>query len=1478
MSKINAVRFINVNYNHNAICISDECFHMNGKSTLLSLQNGGGKSVLVQMLTAPFVHKKYRNTKDRPFESYFTSNKPSFILVEWVLEQRAGYVLTGMMVRKSQEETENDENLEIVNFISEYKEPCIQDIYHLPVVEKGKREMTLKGFAACRQLFDSYKRDAKMKFFAYDMENPAQSRQYFDKLKEYQIYYKEWESIIKKVNLKESGLSELFADCKDEKGLLETWFLGTIENKLNKERDRMKEFQRILEKYAGQYKDNRTKILRRDTINEFREQAVQLAEQAKGCVTVGEELKRQENKLAAFIGALNRCHEEAEQELIKLSGQTEVLEAELSHLEYERLSDEFYKLTETLRYHSGNRDMLEMERENLERDRGQIQKELYLLFCAKQQENVNEWEAELLKVKQKLSVCKKKEEDLEPERKVLGGRLKYYYGSKSREAKENAEEKQQEIKALMEEMNSLQAELLKLEEAILEQIAREGELKSCLISFGQQEGSFNARYQEKLSRNILGAYEPGTLEICQSVYEKELAGQTRRVTEGRKRKEELKQQEKALERALEDKKEACVRSQAELAAQRKQKQSYDEELEKRQIILKYLNLSEDRLFEREQIVEELEKKLSEISELKKGLEREENELEKEYQRLLSGKMTELPKELEDKLRELGVNIVYGMEWLKKNGLEEAKNRELVRKNPFLPYALILSEREIRLVSEFAEKVYTAFPIPIIQREQLALEGAEPDGAIMELSGVNFYIWFNADLLSEEKLSEIIKEKQEGLTKKREAVKIRTNEYRKYFEQKELVKNQSADRQSYEDVQEKLVNLEKQISDLETELSEKRKTLQETKVAIEKTEAAVWEAEKQADYQKRRLLDFAQLREAYAQYEENQKKLEKCRREKSRFQDNQKMTKEILEQKKEQQKTLEITADSLERAGESFEKAYQHYEEYEETKPEAVSSGGEELTKAKTEAEWAAEWEARYEAITSAMSQEVQELSRQAKVLGEKYKASLDELAYLSKKYEVKEKAWLSVSYNRKEEMHKESMLEDCRRKIEKKTLLWNEENTKTAVVHNDREKCRQQIQTVCGEKEPLEKDKIQRQDFEAGRKQLEFQKDELLKQKKELEKRQQAYSENLTALAEFSELPLEEEEALEQKPEEMSSRELRDFKGILVRDYNAGVQSVQKARDELVALIQKILRMEQFGEDFYRKPLEAMLEVSADANLVLSQLDTTLKAYEGLMEKLRVDIALIEKEKEKLVELLEDYIREVHENLGKMDANATILIREKPVKMLKIETPDWEENKALYALRLNDFVEEATLKGTELFERNENAQEYFGRKITTRNLYDTVIGIGNIKIRLYKIEAQREYPITWAEVARNSGGEGFLSAFVVLSSLLHYMRRDDADIFADKNEGKVLLMDNPFAQTNASHLLKPLMDIAKKSNTQLICLTGLGGESIYNRFDNIYVMNLVAASLKNSTQYLRPEHLKGEEPQTLELSQIEVTEQMEMLF
>ena len=283
---------------------------------------------------------------------------------------------------------------------------------------------------------------------------------------------------------------------------------------------------------------------------------------------------------------------------------------------------------------------------------------------------------------------------------------------------------------------------------------------------------------------------------------------------------------------------------------------------------------------------------------------------------------------------------------------------------------------------------------------------------------------------------------------------------------------------------------------------------------------------------------------------------------------------------------------------------------------------------------------------------------------------------------------------------------------------------------------------------------------------------------------------------------------------------------------------------------------------------------------MLKQLDVILQSYRDLMAKLMVDIAVVEQERTHVIAALKEYVSEIHAQMGKIDRNSNVPVRGKPLKMLKITLPPWEENDSIYQQRLEDLVGDLTTKAIGLLDKGESAHDFVGRRLTTRDLYDAVVGIGNVRIQLYKIEAQRELQISWNEVARNSGGEGFLSAFIILSSLLYYMRRDETDIFADRNEGKVLLMDNPFAQTNASHLLKPMMEVAKKNNTQLICLTGLGGESIYSRFDNIYVLNLVE-SVMNNAQYLRGKHISGNEPEVISTARIEIgsdSGQMELLF
>ena len=1519
MSKINAARLININYNNNAIRVSDETFRFNGESTLISLRNGGGKSVLVQMLTAPFVHKRYRDAKDRPFESYFTTGKPSFILVEWALDQNAGFVLTGMMVRRSQD-SDSGEDLEMVNFICEYRSSCLQDIHHLPVVEKGKKEMTLKNFSACRQLFEGYKRDRSLQFFYYDMNNGAQSRQYFDKLQEYQIHYKEWESIIKKVNLKESGLSELFSDCRDEKGLVEKWFLDAVESKLNKERNRMKEFQSILEKYVGQYKDNRSKIQRRDTIRLYKQEAQKIREKLSVYREGEQKEEEQENLVAHFIAELERLQAVTKEGHEEVLSQMEEVLAEIAHIEYEKLSGEIYQMEEQMRFHLSNRDMLSMEKEALERETEEIIRRLHVLACAKQQRLADEEKAEWDEALQRLRVAQEKNVNLEPERNRLGYVLRRHY---EKELEENGKRQQENSVAIAEtEENIFQEKQIQfnLEEQIRERVSAEGALKSQVQAYDRQEEQFNTRHQEHFVRNILGEYEPGTMEIFQEAQENRMEELVRERLKTKKAQEASKETQRSQERKLADMREEQIRRRAEQGQQERIRNSYEEELEERKVILKYLGMDEKALFDREKILQASGRKLLETANLRRNLEKEEDGLQKEYQRLTKGQVLELPQELEAELTGLGIHVVYGMEWLKKNGYPEKANQELVRSHPFLPYGLILSKQEVEKLSRHTGNICTSFPIPIILREHLEKRDREEPGNIRRFEDVSFYVLFNENLLNEEKLRELVAEKERQIARKQEAIRIRQEEYQQYFERQEQVKNQSVSRESYEENERRLKELADQIQGTDEDIRTASQKLAELKEQIELREQDIRRADQELERQRRKAEDFQELRDVYEEYVHFRQELELCRKDMGRLADKQKLSRDKLEKQQERQKSLETERDALLREEEEHQEAvrkYRRYEEYTELKEKeagedwrglwaAAESGGAAAAEGwqeqksqsgaaadaavKPRAEKSAvqirldlrkivsDMEARYAAVTATVSLEIQELERQEQLSGRRCKEADQELKHLQKKYGLTEDAWQDTYYNRKEESRQEVLLEDRRMKIRTKQSLWNEEDKRIAVLTQQKADILKRMRTECGQEEPLPKGEIQNQDFESRKNQLKYQEKELKNTADKLQKRLHSLDENLTALAEYSEFEKKEPVEWEQDFIEMNAKELRNFKGILIRDYNQCLKSRQDAKEQLVRVLNQIVRDAHFQEDYYKKPLEAMLELAGDAGQVQRQLETTIQSYDSLMEKLEVDISVVEKEKQKIVELLEEYLQEVHRNLGRIDQNSTITVRERAIKMLKIQLPAWEENENLYHIRLQDLIDELTEKGIGIFERNENAQEYFGTRMTTRNLYDTVVGIGNVQIRLYKIEAQREYPITWAEVAKNSGGEGFLSAFVILSSLLYYMRKDETDIFADRNEGKVLLMDNPFAQTNASHLLKPLMDVAKKTNTQLICLTGLGGDSIYNRFDNIYVLNLIAASLRSGMQYLRANHLRGNEPETMVVSQIEVMEQQELVF
>ena len=1489
MSKINAVRFINLNYNNNAMKINDECMQFSGKSTLLSLRNGGGKTVLVQMMTAPFVHRGKQKTKDRPFESYFTTAKPSFILVEWLLDGGAGYVLTGLMVRKNQEiSEEKTDALEMMAIISEYKEPCMQDIHHLPVVEQNEKTMKLKSYNSCRKLFEDYKKDKKLSFFCYDMSSPAQSRQYFYKLMEYQINYKEWETIIRKVNVKESGLSELFSDCRTEKELVEKWFLEAVESKLNKEENKVKNFQEILEKYAGKYKNIKEQLKRRDAIQKFKEAAEEIQINAEDFLVKEGEKAEQEKVIAAFIARLNVLYEEAEIERERQEEGRKKLQEELEFLKYEQLSCEFHEKNREKRNHASNREMIDLEKESLLRKQEKIQKKVHVFLCAKQQEMVNEDKQEWEIRKEKAAISRTKEENLEPERNRIGGQLSGYYEYRLSDNKEKQEAIKKQKLQIRKDISQQKDILNEYREKTKKITESKGSFRSLVRGYDNIEIKYNSNYRENLSRNILGVYEAGMLDIKQEMYDKE---QKKSIQENKEQKEKSENTTEAIhrtERALEEKREKYFQKDSDIKQAEKEKKGYEQELEERKDILKYLELPEEKLFAREEILHKAKIKMQELSSRRRTLEKKEDALQKEYKLLVSGRVMELPDNLKEEFEKLDVPVVYGMEWLKKNGFTEKKNKEIVSQNPFLPYALILTRQELKKLAERNGETYTSFPVPIIERENLESIKLDRTQSFVKMQDIHFYILFNENLLDEEKMEIMIGQKQKDIADIRETMQICKNEYEDYFHRFDVIKRQAVTKENWDKIQKKLQKLEKEKEDIFQNIQQARDTKQSLKKNFEILQKTLRELEKKIESQAARQRAFKELRTAYAEYEENNKKLQEYEREEERLENRQHLTEEKISQLEENYRELSGQENSLFREEESIQNSCQKFAAYKEINRNVKAgkllgvdstlrtdnNSGVKIIPSEAEV---LKLEARYEAVTADISQELKELELEEEKALTRYHKSFGELRELCQKYNLKNSEWQNIIYDKREQLYQEAELEDYDKKIERKANLLNEEDKKIGILNSQLEGILKQIVSECGKGNPLEEEKISQKDLESAKNQTKYQLSELERKIAFSEKAIQKYRENLTALSEYNNFSADEEIHFEQDFKKMSEKELRDFKGMLIRDYNDIIRCVQKCRETLAQTLNKIARQEAFQDASYKTPLENMLKVCDNAAKVLRQLNITLESYDSLMKQLEVDISLVETEKKNVTELLEDYVQNIHKNLEKIGRNSTIKIREKSIKMLKVILPVWEDNEKLYSLRLSDLVDEITEEGIRLFENNENAQEYIGRKVTSKNLYDTVVGTGNVQIQLYKIEEQREQQISWNQVAKNSGGEGFLSAFVILSSLLDYMRKDDSDIFMDKNEGKVLLMDNPFAQTNAEHLLKPLMNLADKTNTQLICLTGLGGESIYNRFDNIYVLNLIEAHLRNGIQYLRPEHKKGEEVkvETILPTHIEVEE---MLF
>ncbi len=1455
MSKINRIRIMNLNYNRNTIRIDDETFDMNGDTTLLSLRNGGGKTVLVQMIMSLFVNKSYRDLGERAFSSYFTTNQPTFIMVEWKLDHGAGFFLTGMMVRKNQD-AEQVEPLEIINFTSEYKDAVPYNMDELPILIESNGKKMLKGFSNCKKEFDVLRSSNGNQFSYYDMTIPYQRKNYFSKLAEFQIEHKEWETIIHKVNSKESGLSELFSEAKDENGLIEKWMLYSIQNKLNQSGNRIKNFQNLAYKLIEQYRKNQTSINRREIIKQYFEDIIPFEEEICRYEEITENHKKIIDEIGNFIFSVKIVLEELKKDKEQKNQNICQFKVAINDIMHEKFSYRIYDLDEKRLDTINNRIESEMCISTEKKNIYYYSKELCIQECAKLYEECMDFNKSITDYNEKKDMLLEKEKDSSNESEMLASKLFTYYKNNYELSNIELENIKSEIEKYNNEEN---ANKKQKEDAIhsKEKIALEIGAKNHEIKvYDEMEEDFGTRYKEKLIRNILGEYEEGTIAILKKKFEKE---QTDNSVDIKSTAQKIGDYESCLKKLNDKNIELEIiknNLQNDNVNAQKDMEKLKEEKVERINILKSIDLDEKYIDDNVEISRRLQGKVDNLKAKSKELTRELQEKQESHENLKQGKLVELPENIRSLFEENNIKIIYGMEWLRKNGREYDYNQKLVEFNPFIPYSLILEKNDILKLKNINGEAFTSFPIPILQRQQLESGLLDNQSGVVEFEKIMFYVMFNKHLLNPTELAKMLTDLEHQIEQLREKICLKDNEANEFNDKKFIVERQEYTTKRLDECVEKINEINSKIGENKEEIYKNKLEIEEYNQKLKNNKIILDDLKNRHEMLIDKLDRFNKLSNAYDTYLQNRETLSLLEKKQKDINeqiiDLEQNIKDIIDKRN----TTNGNLYNVRKNKDDLYDKYQYYKNYSNKDMEISNQDKENITK----------YESRFDniingigknlrEIEASLKKEQERLRDKEKELVKKNKFSIQENEYKNVKYLDEQVEYFEKKKRDSEELYNEAM--ESNTKLEKEIT-----NLETSIKYE-----RENMIDKTGYLELVEKNKIIDTEFDARIKSVEFDKNIVERELSVVNKKIEQFQRIDSAMADYSDFSASENVISVEEIKKLTNDELNEKQGKLRKYYRLGIDNINNKQKKIKDIIQELNSKECYKDEYFKKCFSNLLSLVEDVEQLRKQSDTNKYSFDTLRRKLESDLASIDRDKNNIAEFFREYVKDIDDNMRLIDKNSTISIRDRNVKMLKIVVPDWKENEEIYKIRINDFVEQFIRLGMDALDKNENVEETLGKFITTKNLYNDVVGIGNIAVKLYKIEAEREVPITWAEVSANSGGEGFLSAFTILSCLLSFMRRNETDLFSNGEESKVLIMDNPFAQTYSEHLLKPMMEIAKKTNTQLICLSGIGGDAIYNRFDNIYVINLKKSGIYEGREYVKVEHKRGNDIKKMRLSQ-----------
>ena len=1409
MPKINRVRIANASYDGKYI--TDELIEtFGGADTLFNLANGSGKSVLVQLMLQPVL--PCRRMQDRNIDSYLSkTSSPTYVMVEWKLDhtQKPVYFLAGIAMCSIGQGDESEARVRYFTFTHKYDAATEYDIAHTPLIRNTGGVYRYMPYDEAYSLLRNVKDELHpLNCFTRDRRDA-----YKKNLEEHGIYEEEWK-LLARVNNKEGGVDEVFADCKTSDALLDRWILKTITDNASQGEQNLREM--FISLMASILAQEET-ISEKELLDGFIAELDRLLESMSGLCDCMSGMESIAELLSGLYAHIQKRMDELDEEKQAALDVDRGLEEDRRHIEYERLSENWYKAEEKYQARRKALDdclaVTEAQRSLAE----QATRRREVMAAAGYKETISAADANIAALREQAERLAKgpaEQETLD----ILFSLDKYYADelsaaqAKWESAVKGVAGAEEMIRLYKEEVSQINVEGHAIAAAL-------GSLDNRIGAFEKYEDACQKTLGVRISRTLINELSPNEVDAAQ----RSLDERSRRV---------------AL--AGEELNSRLVRDTDTRSALTEDRKKMENDL------LETVRQIENKKRERDEY-REAAKQLGEIT-ARRGLPARITEIPKNLIALKESRMqrnAELSAidaqlafrretlvrfdahslhtapEFGALLQSKGVAYITGEDYLK--DLDAGRQKQALSQNPMLPFCFLVGRSDFyKATSLYADGIDRICPVLVFEEAEENLKSGANAVPIAEC-GMAMCFYFEESFAQgtigsfREKLEETIA----GMEARRGEWLLELEQIRQDISFLESFPYHSDTQQA----------IDSQLSALEAASREIRGKIESGERECDRLEASCAELREQILYNRRDRETADSHQNLFKEYLSEDAAYRDHVREKQRD----------AQRQDELHKRSQMIGRDTEEEYAKKENALMEKKEANQAIDHISQKRGEFIAPASgVLLEWPLEaLEKRYQEIITKQSRDEKMILQEIKNYTDKKKTAEKQLRKFSHILDH-ETEGASFDEDRLDILEEEEKHAGMR--LEEAKAEQGKADSNCARAEAERESCRERLREE-GLSGPLGRDEI-KGGYEARRTAVDRKRKELSSRISHIDEDKEVCKRDIDRITRLIEHPAN---VAVPPPEGGWDTVNIAWQVTQYRDKEKALANLRMAAAELERDVRGAYNGRHTGVDNVLRTLSLpSLEPNYDAfHAAFERLAGQRKLLQESVRVLLSQLEHLDEQKGYVVYHAFAQGKWLHGELKKISGSSYVKLSPgKPKQQtLKIGVPDDLDQFTLE--RMGNHVDACIAglrerkKGGGLTEKD--MRMAIDAKLSDRELLNQTIGQHTIDVRLLKVDASQANSRlrTWESVLTdNSGGELFVSCFVLLSALMDYSRRNYAADDPSGGGSKVMLIDNPFGKTSSEHLLDALIKVAGQFNMQMICLSDLSQSSITSKFPLIYQLSL----------------------------------------